>query len=287
MNIKNGLKPIKIDHRDYSFHKTFGAVVNPVAMDAEYDCDAGITMPDQNADGLPYGCTGYTQTELCQDEDVIQFSPSYTYTKTRLMEGTYPQEVGCDIRDSLQSTIDYGVLPSTLPSVPDSVSIDDIAGNNRRGQYFNVQPLATWYDGIRSALWLNRSEKRSISIGTPWYPDWEPAPGSGILPMPIELDPDKAGASWHNWKVCGWVVIGGYTYLKAKSWQGKGYGSNGWAYFSEDVINQVMAQKGCAAFTLSKAQPADVQRIELSVLQLVLSYLRMWATQIGSIFNKK
>src|SRR5882672_11558338 len=106
--MKHGVTPLKPDHRDYSFKRTFGTVA-PQTLPDEYNCDAVFGFPDQNAEGYPYGCTGYCQSELCQDEDGTRYKPDYTYHKTQFMEGTVGQEVGCDMRDSLKSTIVYGL----------------------------------------------------------------------------------------------------------------------------------------------------------------------------------
>lgn len=275
MKIQNGIAPTKLDHRDYDFHRTFGSVETEVLPD-EYNCDAGLTMRDQDAEGLPFGCSGYAQSELGQDEDGIKYKPSFTYDKTRIMEGTYPQTVGCDIRDSLKSTIDYGLQG-------EMETTDQQAFVHHRGAYYNVQPLnGSWWDGIRSALWQNRLEKRSVSTGTPWYPEWEPEGNgngiltlSGIVSLPSDI-PNKSGnASWHNWKICGWKVINGVTYLIAKSWQGSRYGDNGWCYVSKEIIEQVLNVKGSAAFTLALAKDVSIQTVELSVFALIASYFRM------------
>ncbi len=94
------------DHRDYSHTKTFGSITS---FPEEFNTDLGVTNPNQNAEGLPFGCTGYTQAEVCSDQDGTIYKPSYTYLKTQMMEGTTGQNIGCDIRDSLKSTNVYGV----------------------------------------------------------------------------------------------------------------------------------------------------------------------------------
>ena len=166
--IKTGVNPVKKDHRDYSFHRTFGGVT-PTFTDS-LNLDAGLTMPDQETDGLGYGCTGYAQSELCVDEDKIVYFPKFTYDQTLLMESITPsdpnfEKVGCDVRDSLNSTIVYG-----LQAVGE---IGAQALNHRRGAYYNVD-LAQgmdWFDSLRNCLVLNQ---RSISIATPWYQRGKP-----------------------------------------------------------------------------------------------------------------
>jgi len=79
--MKHGVKKPRKDYRNYSFHRTFGSTV-PNFIQPDFDEDAGLTMPDQNMEGLPFACTGYTQSELCQDMDKSSYKPKYNYEKT-------------------------------------------------------------------------------------------------------------------------------------------------------------------------------------------------------------
>jgi hypothetical protein len=266
--IQHGTQPVRPDHRNFSLNRTFGAVAQ---LPDSYLVDAGFGFPDQNADGLPYGCTGYAQSELCQDEDAAHYSPSYTYLKTRLMEGTAGQNVGCSITDSLKSTIVYGVQEPTE-------NTDLQAGTHRRAQYFQVEAVGTdMFTAIQQALILNEGEKRSVSCGTPWMREWETAP-NGILHDFVFTGNEP----WHNWKICGWKQINGQPYLIGKSWQGTSYGDGGWHYLSRDLCNKVFALSGTAAFTVRKATAADVQTVKLTIFSTILSYLRMWAVSLFS-----
>lgn len=275
--MKDGIKPIKLDHRDHSFQRTFGAVSSSLLLPSEYICDAGFGAPDQNVDGLPYGCSGYAQSELCQDEDSIHYKPEYTYDKTRLMEGTYPSPVGCDIRDSLKSTLIYGVqgLDETT---------DQEAFGHHRGQYFNVGPTEDYFEGIINALWLNRLEKRSVSMGTPWFPEWLPpvnggkVQADGIVSVPQTYD--LAHVPWHNWKICGWKTMNGIRYLIGKPWCGPDFGDKGFCYFPQEIINKIMSIEGSAAFTLGKANKDNIVNVKLNLIDMVLSYIRMLINKI-------
>lgn len=258
---KFGAQPTRIDHRDFDFHRTFGTTI--VALPPEYNCDAGLTMPNQdlpnpmfNISALPFGCTDYTTTELCGDEDKVAYNPGYTESKTLANASQ-----GGDIRKSLNSSIVWGVQTSTETT-------DAQAATHRRGQYFNVQATIDYFDGIRSTLWANQANKRSVSIGTPWFPNWEQT-NNGIISAPFSYD--ATGLGWHNWKICGWKTINGVVYLVGKTWQGPDYGDNGWAYFPRDVINAVMAIKGSAAFTLAQATPGSVINIQVTMIQWLIS----------------
>lgn len=284
--IPSGARPTKSDHRDHSYPRTFGSVLR-TNFPLEFDTDAGLTMPDQMSsntlftppvDALPMGCTGYTQSELCGDEDKTIYRPDYTYDQTLFIEGQQ-RGVGCDIRNSLKSTIIYGV-----ERIDESKGVEE-AVKHHRGQYFNVIDATELdsFDDIRSSVLLNQ---RPVSIGLPWFAPFEYVDETGMIPgvdysayvyrkwwfglRMYAID----GTPWHNAKVAGWVERGGKPYLKVKSWQGKKYGDNGWCYFSREQVNFLMEIEGTAAFTLAKADPTNIENVKHTVLEFILSYLR-------------
>lgn len=262
--MKSGLKPIEKRKTNYSFHRTFGAV-SPEQFPDYYNVDAGLGFPNQNAEGYPNGCTGYTQSRLCSDEDGVFYKPSFTYEKTLEIQGIANGEP-CSIYDSLKSTIVYGVQR-------DTETTDEEALTHRRGQYYEIQvkPGMDWFDSIRSALWVNRGSRRSVSVGTPWFFEWG-HPTKGIVMEPFS---DWREAYWHNWQVVGWKTIGGKPYLIGKTWQGSMYGDEGYAYFSRETINKVMKIQGTGAFTLAQWD-GTIQTVRwglIYTLQVQLGYL--------------
>lgn len=262
--IHSGVYPVLPDHRDYSYPRTFGAVT---VFAENMNLDAGFGFPNQDKDGYPYGCTGYAQSEVAQDEDKIKYYPWYPYNKTRVMEGTWPEDVGCDIRDSLNSTIVYGLLA-------DGELTDEQAGYHRRGAFYNVvdSPDLDAFDDVRSAIVTNN---RTVSVATPWFPEWEGQLNLGIVPFPLSKP-----TSYHNWKICGWKTIAGQPYLIGKSWQGPEYGDGGYHYVSRDTFNYIAKMDGFGAFTLRKADAGDYQRVKLAILEQVFSYIRLWFSKL-------
>lgn len=260
--MKSGIIPLKIDHRNYST-KTFGATFD---FENDLNLDAGFGQPNQNADGKPNACTGYTQSELCQDEDKAQYKPNYTYEKTLFMMGATEGEP-CDMKTSLKSTLVYGVQKT-------DETTDEQAQYHRRGAYYQVEKTAgDWFDSLRSIM---QTRNCSVSVASPWYESFE-APMQGII-----LDNFRGGFSWHNWKCCGWKTINGAPYLIAKSWQGSSYGDGGYVYFSRSAINNLLSISGSGAFIVAQYNPSNVQTVSLSILETITSYLRMWLTQIIS-----
>lgn len=249
-----GLRPIWTDHRDYDFHKSFGSTV-PASFPDSYNVDAGLWTPDQNISQaitglptippLPEGCTDYAQDDLVINQDAALYSPMLIENVTHANANG-----GGDIRAALAAL-------KTLFN---------------RGSYFNVTPVAPLdaFDAIRLAMLSTQSEKRAVSIGTPWFPEFE-SPLTGILPTPTNYF--VARATWHNWVICGWKIIGDQPYLIGKSWQGAGYGDKGFHYVSRPLLNSLMGISGSAAFTISKS-PAAVQTVDVSFIQWVVSFIR-------------
>lgn len=275
--ITNGIKPVKKDHRDRSFHRTFGATVPPIFPES-FNIDNGFGFPDQNADGLFEGCTGYSQSEICMDEDKQKYLPSYTYDKTLFMEG---QERGqpCNFRDSLKSLILWG---------PSTDGTDYSASKNRRGAYYMLEKNSglDWFDTFRQTLLVNVSGPRSISVASPWFSQWS---GSNVGPEGVLIT--LSDYSWqfgHNWKNPGWETVGAVPYVLGKTWQGPNYGHQGWARFSRENINAIMEVPGAAAAIVFKEDPAnpdDVQLVKLTILDWVESYTRILLSRLGKLFS--
>lgn len=259
----NGVKPVKRDHRDRSATRTLGASSIAVFPNS-FSVDNSFGFPDQDADGLPEGCTGYAQANVCADEDGVQYVPKYTYDQTLAMEGS-KEGVGCDIRDSLKSTILYGV------------SKDGVNGGNNRAAYYVIEQNAglDWFDSLRNILYANRSGNRSISMASPWFSQWS---GSAVGPSGIVVAPPSYTWNFgHNWKACGWTTIGGVPYIVGKTWQGPDFGDHGYCYFSREIINALMKVNGSGAFLLFREDPAnpeDVKLVKLNWLDYFGSYIR-------------
>lgn len=283
MNIPNGIVPRRFwlplwgwvrytDHRDKALHRTFGATTTPLPL-MEYNYDTGFGMPDQNADGYPNGCTGYAQSNIAQDADKLPYRPVYTYEKTLEMSGL-PANSPCDIRVSMKSTIVYGVQQP-------SETTDDEAETHRQGAYFNVDqiPGMDWFDSIRLALRNNPG--RSISMGTPWFPEFERPDANGVVPTVFTGDPDSV--PWHNHKVSGETAVEGLPYLLDASWQGQNIGDRGWLKFGREPVNAVMAISGTEAFLRRPAGDMTVQTIELTLWETILSYIGLYLSKLQAL----
>lgn len=256
----SGTGPTLLDKRDRSYHRSFGTISYELD-NIEYNYDAGLTIPDQMADGFPFGCTGYTQAEVAGDEDKSVYSPAYVYQKTCDFEG-HPANQGCDIRNAAKVGIVYGMK---RPGEDDNTAL-----NHRRGPFYSVDHLEgyDWFDSFRAAL---RNGRRPISIGTIWFKEWG-KPQNGILTS-FAYDGNRGNYPWHNYKICGEKIINEQPYLIAKTWQGRGYGDNGWCYIPRDVFNKAFDIYGTIGIIQPPFAPKDVFTIKLTILQFALLYL--------------
>lgn len=256
--IKNGTRPTKIDHRDYDYHKTFG-VLKAVPFPPAYNTDAGLTMPNQDIPdtqftppipALPFGCTDYTTSELSTD---IQNYNGSQIADPRAVENITHANAngGGDIRQSLLAGKSLGWFTGI----------------------FNIQAEGQdFFDAIRDAMVSGGTEKRSVSMGTPWFSIFESVGSNGILSMPENFT--TAGLPWHNFKICGWKTIGSQVYLVGKSWQGAQYGDGGFCYFSRPLVNEMMSIPGAVAFTATTGNLPPISTITTTWLQWLISYAR-------------
>lgn len=272
--IQNGLKPQPIDPRKYSYQRTFGSTA-AVAMPEEFDFDAGLTMPDQNADGLPYGCTGYTTAEIAGDADNCIYDPRFVYDKTLEIEGIFStdpefERVGCTASDSFKAANIFGLKRAG--------ETDQQATTHRKGASYDVLNSAgvAPFDAIKSAMWDNYQRfgcKESVSSGTPWLREWEGVSSNGIIPSVVIYDGVPTHYEWHNWKISGFKKIDGILYAKGKTWQGKNVGDGGWLYFPASVLNQVLKFKGSFAEILAPFT-GDIQTVKVGIIITLISWIK-------------
>lgn len=267
--MRNGAKPTRADHRDFDFIKThkdhiikkFGSLTP--TFPSEYTTDAGLWMPNQeetdsvfNNPALPYGCTDYTQADIAADLWQKLFNPilleSITHANTN---------GGADIRDSMKAAVQLGWV----------------------GAFFNVRPQngMDFFDAIRLAQMSGIPEKRSVSIGTPWFPSWEQAAldGHSVMLLPthdemVQIVQNPSAFSWHNHKGGGWDANASEPALLDKSWQGRSVGDKGILRFPRDTINAVMQIKGTIALTATKTVPVGIQTIDMALIERFESYLK-------------
>lgn len=282
--IKNGTKPHEFDQRDHALHATFphfGATA-PINLPLlEYNFDAGFPIPNQNAvdsrfdpplPAMPEGCTGEAQSRFVTNEDKILADPQYTYNATCEMEG-HDTDTGCDIRNSAKSLTVYGYRRQG------DTEAQSLA--RKRGKYFVIDRIAgrDWFDSFRLAL---RGNKKSISIGTPWFSEWQSVPMSGLLTSLFIFDGNEIDYNWHNALITGEKTIDGEPTMIVYSWQGNLIGDNGLLYWNRETFNKAFDIYGTIAITPGPTiLSADIQYVTATIYQLTLVYLNQMLAIIG------
>ena len=266
MTMRYGLIPIKYkDHRTYDWHRTFGIATD---VPAEFNFNKLSFFPNQNADGLFQACTAYAQLGVATNEDMIVYNDfDFTYRKTLAIMGA-PYGGPCDIMTSLKACTTYGVKSKGMSEAE--------ALNHRRDPYFIIRKTTDYFDGLISALWLKQG---GISIGTPWLPWFESIGPDGVIP-PIFIDPNMAFVEGHDWIAYGVKIIAGEPKIICTSHQGRTYGHNGECYFSRNQINTLLSVKGSGAFGQKKANPANIERVKMTIMEVILSFMQMWLSKV-------
>ena len=272
--MNNGSRPTRLSHKDFDLHRSFGNIA-PVSFPTEYFVDAGFTMPNQVEEGEPFGCTNYAQAELTTDLTGEIHHPQ------DLEAVTHANALrGYDVRESLNAACKSLKWFTAYYNIRSSGIIDS-------------------FDAFRLAQISGLPEKRSITLGTPWFPSWKAAMygsifiqnadgtyttmGGGvksiIMPMPTEAElsvarRDPLSLTWHDSKLDGWTTRNGVLLYRDKSWQGPNIGEGGFIYFPREVINVVMSIPRTVAYTITNQTPEKVQTVSLSAVQWITSYIR-------------
>ncbi len=237
--MKSGLNLIYPNRKDYSLVHTFGG--STAGLPDNFSIYDGRIIPDQDADGLPFACTAYATTFIAGLEDGTSYPIKDFYLATPPGDNG-----GRDIRTALSVAKNRGFL------LPDGTI------GAKKGDYYNCYGTGKIddFDASRIGCWINQQEKRGVTVGSWFYPEFvvnfvqgsgggttHPAQ-NGIVPTPSF---NTTQASLHNWTVTGWKTINGILYLEAESWQG-----NFLQYFSREIFNALMKQPYSGSFTLAK-----------------------------------
>lgn len=259
--MRSGIAKNSFHFKDYSFERTFGTLT--LGLPENYNADKGTKFPDQNKDGYPNGCSGYTQNALGETEYGIEADPAFVYKNTLDIAGLPPHSP-VKVRDSFKATRIYGLKEST--------GKDPL--NFRRGDYFDVDKAGDYFDGARNALWMNRAHNRTLSVGTPWFAEWF-FPKEGILKAPKKYVWDSKTIG-HNYQVTGWKTIKGEPHLIIKPWCGPKWGDNGYGYVSRETFNKVMGISGTFMYIQVNfsPDPEQIKGVKLDIQEFILTLAR-------------
>lgn len=226
-------------------------------MVPDFNLDAGIWNPSQDADNKPTECTAYYVADTFTDILRSQCVPGFTFGATTFVENVNPTTAGADPLSALQSSVIAGVITSQYNAQPQTeimdANWDNWAEYQRtaalRNTAVDVHSALGFMDAFNSIISTMWTGQVAVALCTPFYHEWLDIGSDGIMPMPHNVD-DVAGLPYHCWSAKGQKTINGKTYIIGKTWQGTSFADNGFSYISQEVLNPVLSLSGTGALVL-------------------------------------
>lgn len=295
-----GLLPLLTDKRDFSHSAVFGSIAVDDLPTRDFLVAVPLEIKDQDINYPSDYCTSYASSECGEDEDQVIFVPEYSFQRAKdilaVSQGVQVySQFGLNLRDICNSAVQYGFLPrindpfrcdtmdrpardTLIASGAWPAELDSIAANYKKASYFAVDGPHDLFDNIRSVMWMNLAERRSVEVGCLWRESWSAAP-QGIIP---EIYEEQGSA--HAFKFCGQKTINGNLYLVAQLSDGPTFGDDGFFYFSRAVVNREFGTYG--SFTYSHMPPDSAEwhvtngvsiydSFTLKVLKLVSNLMKL------------
>lgn len=194
----------------------------------------------------------------------IEMCPLWLMSQEKKLRGEY-KGFGANLRDVTRALVKVGSLPKILSPYTHNTGnrtdkerdflanwtnwatdLYNFAIKYKDASYFNVDGPLDDFDDIRSALWINRQERRIVLFGSEWMSDWVMAK-NGIIPK--EMPENRLGG--HAYGFIGQKTINGEVYLIKQGTWGEKYGDHGLYYFPRNIVNQ-MVKQGYGKFTVSR-----------------------------------
>ena len=139
-------------------------------------------------------------------------SPAYSYARTRMAEGTFPQDSGCTIADEFGTLQSYGVCPESFLPYADSAGTKPTAACDVAAAPFRIDQALQVDSNSEIAMKQVLAKQMPITIGFTVYESFENTGADGICPMPDMANEAVLGG--HGVCVCGCIVLGGQVYFE-------------------------------------------------------------------------
>ena len=210
LKIGGGLKPHKIDGKEFNFGSIFGypdlkelpanfLVGNPLEIKQQYETDM---------------CLAFTLASVREQQEEVLLSPEYIFKRIKEIEGDW-QEWGADPKTGAKAVLNgiieklespYHLEKDTRNYIANpenwNTTYDTLAEKHKTQGYFWIEAAKglDMFDAIRSALYRFKDEKRAIASGAEWKQSWLSAE-KGQIP---KIYFDKTGTP-HAFAIIGWT----------------------------------------------------------------------------------
>lgn len=274
--IGTGLLIAPEDKRDLSHSIVFGSVAPEKLPDGEFFVGEPAEIKNQDINYNSDFCAGYAGAEAAEDQDIgVKYVPEYTWAAARDLAKLPVESYGLDLRQICMAGIKVGFLSreydpfncdnenrrerdflADFKNWPADLAM--LAADGRKNSFFAVDGPNDRFDNMRSVMFKNKAERRSIITGVAWRSSWSDAP-QGIIPA-TGWENDRG--SGHAIKIFGWMPIKDpetgveELMLVAQLSNGPDFGDKGLFYFRRSVINSEFV---FGSYTF-KDMPADYAR---------------------------
>lgn len=278
MEIKNGLKPLPKDTRDFKL----GSVFTPASILAVPLKDFIIGKAGIKDQGPTFRCSGYATAVTLEPWEGVSLSGDYIYAKAKQIENDTSN--GANLRSVAKAVLNYGAVEEKDWK---ELNISD-------------QDIRQWwgllrYDGLafqhkqKSYLFLNNSDfdtvlaeiwehQQRIVVGTTWLSSWTNSPT-------IYQD-GGVEVGGHALSACGQKIINGVRYIAVQNSYGEKIGDHGIQYFSKEMWDKYFPPYGALLFKDLTEMELSLLRetAKMTILEKIIKALQDW---IGIISLKK
>ena len=201
-------------------------------------------FPNQGTDGDPTECAGITVAVIASNIDGIPYTPDWNYASAFRLLNQTPTTGGEDPWNTMQAACFYGCLPAKDADFTSKTVGELYAANWRNYTQNDVQealqhqqkpPMSLGVDYDTVAAYMARTGW-GVAITMQWHDDFA-LPLNSVLQMPM-----SAAFTTH----CVAALKIDERGIGVNSWQGQGYGDNGYVYLTRDVFNRCVTS--CHAF---------------------------------------
>jgi hypothetical protein len=214
-------------------------VAPPAAVPDKVDLRPWLTpIRDQGSEGSCFSFAGAALKEFnCSQYAKLEgpvawwLSPAYLAWRVRVAEGTFPQDAGASIADTMAVLQSWGVCPeSFLPFAMNPAQAGNAACDVAARPYRIGTPCVVDFsnpDNLKRVLAANKV----VPLGFDCTQSFEQTGSDGVVKQP---DPNEGSVGGHAVLACGYDADGVYIRNSwGQGWAKDGYAQMPWSYLSE------------------------------------------------------
>jgi phospholipase C len=198
----------------------------PPRVDLRYLC---LPVRDQGPEGA---CSGFSTAACCETQQAAlnksllpdYLSPAYVYARTRMQDGTFPQDSGASLADEFSALENFGICPEPFMPYSGNPAEPVLPKCDSAALPFRVQPILV--DRQPKALKSVLAGKKSISIGFMVYESFETPDPKGFVQLP-QISSEKF-LGGHAVLLCGYDDTNSFWIVR-NQWGNK-WGAGGYCY---------------------------------------------------------